>query len=197
MKDKNYKEVLDDIKSEFTNLLNTFSSELNSRLTLIEEESSNIDKKIQETINSFIQRKVILRLNPLENLKGEISKNIGDPKKDLSEELMNELKNSCEGLNNLWNKKGFKDWICSLFSSEKHLTTVIDMMVETLSNKFIYISDLLSEKCQLYKSKILCWLRNLQNSSLTEFSKTEATKWKELCLNYEKNRDNIKSAGFK
>ena len=195
LENKKYDDVLKEIKTEFNNSLKYFNTELNKKLDKIGEESLNIDKEIKKTLNSFIKR-TDLRLNPLKNLKEQISKNIGDPNKNLSDELYNELENSCEGLYNIWKRKDFKDWIFSLCSNEKYLTIVTDMMVETFIAKLEYLSNLINEKCHLYKSKILTWMKNVQKSSLFEFNESESKKWKQLCISYENTKQNIKDAGF-
>ena len=153
LKNKKYDKILNNIKSECQNSLKQFNPELITQINNIEEESLKIYTKVNKNINLLIQGKNC-HLKPVKSLKIEISKNLGNPKMDLSKELMNELVNSCEGLYNIWDRKGFKNWVYSLFSSENYLSNVTDMMIETFISKLKYLSNLIIDQCSSYKNKI-------------------------------------------
>ena len=195
LKNKKFDEVLNDIKSEINNSLRDVNSELNKNIDKFEEESSIYYNEIKVIINSFIGEKEC-HLKQMKSLRSEISKNIGNKNKDLSEELMNEFKNSCEGLYNIWNRKGFKNWISSLFSNEIYLSLVIDMMIETIMSKLNYLSKLISEQYELYKTQVMNSIKNSQKASLIEFSKSQLVKWELLRLSYGNIKSHIKDAGF-
>ena len=62
--------------------------------------------------------------------------------KSLDDQIFNEIIASCKNLKNIYNKKGFKNWLLSLFSKTHKLTNITKMII----NIFIYKIDFIREK---------------------------------------------------
>ena len=187
---KNYEEILEEINKEMNNNIGDLNKHIQDYLNLNDGESSKLIKEAQEILDKFMEGKNVISLTKL-GFKTYISKKIGNEKKDLGNELYNEIKNSCESLGNILAKKGFKEWFCSLFSNKAYLQNIIDMVVETFAKKIDYVLKLIDTESNNYLSQALTTIEHNVGSATLNFNDEQLKKWKELCSSYEKTREII------
>lgn len=104
---------------------------------------------------------------------------------------MEEIISRCECLSGIFYKKGFKEWFVSLISSEIYLQHVIDMIVETYSEKIKEFLDMIQKESINYLKQIMEIIDNNIKSSTMEFNDSQKEKWKILCESYEKTKSEI------
>ena len=104
---------------------------------------------------------------------------------------MEEIKSRCESLSNIFSKKGFKEWLISLISSTTYMTNVIDMIVETYSEKLAKFIEMIENESTKYLNQIINTIEHHIKASEMEFNDVQKKKWKELCNTYEKTKAKI------
>ena len=104
---------------------------------------------------------------------------------------MNEIKSRCESLSGIFDKKGFKEWFYSFFSSFYYLQNVIDMIVETYVSKIESFLIMIENESNNYLNQIIEKIDNYVSSSTMEFSDIQKKKWIELCDKYEITKGKI------
>ena len=138
--------------------------------------------KILEVINNFQEKKIEF-LNKY-SYKEYLSNVFGNGTKDLDSEIINEIKEKCESLNNIFDKKGFKEWLISFFSSKYYLQNIIDMLVDTISAKIQNFIDMIDEESNKYLTSIIEIINNYVNSATLTFNDNQKIKWKKICERY-------------
>jgi hypothetical protein len=189
LKSKNYNQILEEINDEMKSKLGNLASQIKDFINYNSEETSKIKTSAQRYIDCFSGRR-----NSLKNdfsFKKYISKDIGDENKDLNDDILNDIKHSCESLTNIFMKKGFKDWFYSLFSSKNYLENIIDMMIETFMSKIEYVFNVLQKSARSYLNDLTRLIDQNVNSVTMKFNDEQLVIWKSLCLNYEKTREII------
>ena len=189
LKSKNYSQILEEINDEMKSKLGNLASQIKDFINYNSEETSKIKISAQRYIDCFSGRR-----NSLKNdfsFKKYISKDIGDENKDLNDDILNDIKHSCESLTNIFMKKGFKDWFYSLFSSKNYLENIIDMMIETFMSKIEYVFNVLQKSAKSYLNDLTRLIDQNVNSVTMKFNDEQLVIWKSLCLNYEKTREII------
>ena len=146
-------------------------------------------KEIIEVINNFHEIKVESLTKY--NFKAHLSHYFGDGKKDLCDEIMEEIKNTCENLSGIFTRKGFKEWFISFFSSFTYMQHVIDMVIETYSLKIGEFLKMIEKESTNYLKQIIDKINYYITSSTTEFNDSQKRKWKQLCKAYEKTKAKI------
>jgi len=189
LKSKNYNQILEEINDEMKSKLGNLASQIKDFINYNNEETSKIKTSAKWHIDGFSGRKNSLK-NDF-NFKKYISKDIGDENKNLDDDILNEIKHSCESLTNIFMKKGFKDWFYSLFSSKNYLENIIDMMIETFMSKIEYAFNVLQKSVRSYLNDLNRLIEQNVNSVTMKFNDEQLVIWKSLCLNYEKTREII------
>ena len=189
LKSKKYTIILEEINEEIRSNLFNLSLQIKEFLNYNEIQTSVIYKSAKNIIYSFTKGKNDLKIDS--NFSNFISKEIGDENKELDKDIFNEIKNSCEGLSNIFMKKGFKDWFCSLFSSKIYLEKIIDMMIDTFMNKIGYSFKLLQSNAKNYLNDLKHNIEQNANSITLKLDEEQLGKWKDLCNSYEKTREII------
>ncbi len=187
---KNYGEILEEINKEMLNNTGELNAQIQEFLNHNDTECSKLFKEAKELITKFVEGKRDINLSKTE-FKNYISKKIGDEKKDLGNQIFEEIKNTCESLSNIYAKKGFKEWFCSLFSSISYLQNIIDMVVDTFAKKIEYILKIVSSESENYLNDGIRNIEHNVKSATLEFDDEQLKKWKELCDSYQKTREII------
>jgi F0F1-type ATP synthase delta subunit len=104
---------------------------------------------------------------------------------------MEEIKSRCESLSGIFQKKGFKEWFISFFSSFSYMQNVIDMVVETYSSKIEQFLKMIENKSIQYLEIIINKINHYINASKIDFNENQKEKWKKLCDLYEKTKTKI------
>ena len=173
-------EIFSSLESLHQKLIQYIQSNENSSFTLLSEAKNYIDE--------FEKKKKFV----VEKLKNYLSRELGNDKKNLQTEILNEIKNSCESLRDIISQKGFKEWFVSLFSSTRFLGNVIDIIIETFRQKKIGLNiNMIRNKIDEYlvgnSTKINNWIYCVT----LQFNEEQKKKWYELCKSYEKTREKI------
>jgi len=187
LKSKNYNQILEEINSEMKSKLENLASQIKSFIDYNNEETSRIKSSAKRYIDFFSGRK-----NSLKNdfsFKKYITKDIGDENKEIDKDIYNEIETSCESLTNIFMKKGFKDWFCSLFSSKNYLQNIIDMMIDTFMSKIEYVFKVLQKSIKNYLNDLNHLIDQNVNFVTMKFNDEQIEIWKSLCLSYEKTRE--------
>ena len=117
-----------------------------------------------------------------------MSKLLGNENKNFEEELIEELKNSCENSRSILFKKGVINWLNSLFSDFNYLDNIIDILIDTSSKSINSIFNLIKDEANNYFTKYLKNINLLVKSATLEFNDEQKNKWKKLCNSYEQRR---------
>jgi len=187
LKSKNYNQILEEINSEIKSKLENLASQIKSFIDYNNEETSRIKSSAKRYIDFFSGRK-----NSLKNdfsFKNYIAKEISDKNKEIDKDIYNEIETSCESLTNIFMKKGFKDWFCSLFSSKNYLQNIIDMMIDTFMSKIEYVFKVLQKNVKNYLNELIHLIDQNVNFVTMKFNDEQIEIWKSLCLSYEKTRE--------
>jgi hypothetical protein len=186
---RDYKEILNEINIEMEKNIKNLVNSIKNYLEKNDLKCFEIFKKIIDIINSFTEKKIDSFTKY--DFKAYLSNVFSDGKKDLNSEIMNEIRSRCESLSDIFNKKGFKEWFCSFFSSFYYLQNVIDMVVETYTSKIGSFLKMIENESNNYLNQLIEKIDNYVNSSTIEFSDIQKKKWTELCDKYEKTKGKI------
>ena len=189
LREQTYKEIVNEINSLLKDSIDKLIASFKIFLDSFDSKCSSLFKQIIDTINNFHENKVESLTKY--NFKAHLSNHFGDGKKELSDEIMEEIRSRCECLSGIFYKKGFKEWFVSLISSETYLQHVIDMIVETYSEKIKDFLEMIQEESINYLNQIMEKIDNNIKSSAMEFNDSQKEKWKRLCESYEKTKAEI------
>jgi len=184
-----YKEIVKQINIEMEKNVENLLKSIKDYLEKNDLKCLQIFVKMVDIINSFKDKKIDSFTKY--DFKSYLSIVFSDGKKDLNSEIMNEIRSRCESLSDIFEKKGFKEWFCSFFSSFYYLQNVIDMIVETYTSKIGSFLKMIENESNKYLNQIIEKIDNYINSSTMEFSDIQKKKWIELCDKYEKTKVKI------
>ena len=88
-------------------------------------------------------------------------------------------------------KKGVKEWFFSLFSSNKYMLNVIDMVVETYSSKIEDFLKMVEKESDEYLTKVIKKINYHIKSCTMEFNDNQRKKWNQIRDIYEKTKQKI------
>ena len=186
LKSKNYKEVLKEINDEIKSNLKDLSSQIKEFLNYNKNKTLEIYNSAKSILDIYAEGKNNFKINT--EIEKYISKEIGDENKKLDEDILDEIKNSCESLSNIFQKKGFMDWFSSLFSSKNYLENIIDMIIDTFINKVEHLFKVLRKTVKNYLNDLKYSIDQNANLVTMKFSEEQLIMWKDLCLSYEETR---------
>ena len=147
--------------------------------------------EVQEILKEFSEGKTSLEKK--DSFKKYFSSKVGDKVENLDEEILQELFNSCKSLSNIYESKGFKDWIFSAFSNEHHLKNMIEIIVKSLIKKMEYILVLIVEQLKIYLEDIFHSIDKSISLSTITFTNEQLSYWKEIKKFYESIKGEITS----
>jgi len=179
---KNDLALLNEINKEVENSIKDLTKNYLSFLEENDSKCKNIFKNILEVINNFQEKKIEF-LNK-HSYKQHLSNVFGTGKKDLDSEIIDEIKEKCESLKYIYEKKGFKEWFFSLLSSKYYLQNIIDMVVDTISAKIQNFIDMIDEESNSYLTSIIETINNYVRSATFKFNDNQKIKWKNICERY-------------
>ena len=116
--------------------------------------------------------------------KKYISDKISDGQKDLGNELYKEIQNNCESMFAIW-KKSRWEWLVSLFSNQKYLHNIIEIICDNFSERIEYVIKLIETESNNYLDEAKESIDlNVTNLTLS-FTNQQKDKWGELGLSYQ------------
>ncbi len=185
---KDYNHILEEINNEIFSNLKGLNNDISKYLKNNELESLEFIKIAKNIIKDF---SLDYNIYNFFNFNLYMSKALGDGKKDLEKQVLNELKSSCESSKNILFKKGIIEFFNSLFSDLKYLENIIDILIDTSLKKINFIFELINEESKNYLNKILHKIILLAKIATLEFDDDQQKKWKMLCNLYEETRKKI------
>ena len=187
LKSYNYKEVLDKINKEIKFNLKDIGPKIHDYIDKIDSESFVIIEKAKKSIEKFYNKYDL----ETKNLKSSISKKLGNINKDLGNEIVDELKSSCESSTHILFKKGIIEFLYSLVSSKSYLNNIINILKDYSLKKLNHIFNLLKKEIEKYLSNNITEINYRVKVATVEFTDEQKEKWKYLCELYGKNKNII------
>lgn len=117
--------------------------------------------------------------------------NIGDKNKNLIDEMYEEMINSPESLGKIFLRKGFVDWLYSLFSNYDYLWNIVDLLTQTYLGKINKIINLLYNQFDIYINSIIRYLKRIITISIRNFNKEQLLIFQDLKTFYETEKNEI------
>ena len=189
LKTKNYKEILEEINDEIKSKLKELLSQVKDFLNSNKDKSLEIYNSAKSILDAFSEGKSNFKINI--DFENYISKEIGDENKKLDDDIYDEIKNSCESLSNIFQKKGFMNWFSSLFSSKNYLENIIDMVLDTFMSKVEHLFKILKKTVKYYLNDLNHSIDQNVNLVTMKFNEEQSIMWEDLCLSYENTREII------
>ena len=178
LKNKKFKEIIKEISNE----IEINIKDLNKKIFgIINENDSILSKMIEEVgeiIKEFSEGKTSFEKK--ESFKLYFSSKVGDKAENLDEEILQELISSCKNLSNIYENKGFKEWLYSAFSNEHHLKNMIELTVKSLIKKLEYILILIIEQLKTYIEGIFRSIDKTISLSTITFTNEQLNYWNEI-----------------
>ena len=113
LKKYHYKSLITEINIRLEKYTNILIKNIQVYIENIDSKCNEIFKQVIGTINNFSEN--IIKNSNKYNYKHHLSNVFSNGEKDINTEIMTEIKEKCESLSNIWNKKGFKEWLLSFF----------------------------------------------------------------------------------
>ena len=191
LKIKNIKQIFDDIINEIKNNIKNLNEKLVGIVRTIDSDLSKISEDFQDILKKFSEGKT--SFDKLDSFTIYFSLKVGEKTGNLEEEILQELTNSCQNLSIIYEKKGFKDWLYSVFSNEHYLKNIIELLVNSFMKKMEYILVLISEQLKEYSEELFHSIEKSHSLATTTFTEEQLSYWKDIKQYYEANKDEIKS----
>ena len=169
-----YESIIKEINSEIEKNNKNFVKKYIEYLEENDLKCSKLFNETKEVINNFKINKII-NISKY-NFKQHLSNIFGDGKKDLNTEIMDEIQSRCQSLYDIFKKKGVKEWFFSLFSSNKYMLNVIDMVVETYSSKIEDFLKMVEKESDEYLTKVIKKINYHIKSCTMEFNDNQQKK---------------------
>ena len=189
LNDRNYEKIVKEINIELEKSIKELIESIKKFIESHDKKCTELFNEIKIAINNF--HKIKIESLTKYNFKAYLSNALGDGKKDLCDEIMEEIKSRCESLSGIFQKKGFKEWFISFFSSFSYMQNVIDMVVETYSSKIEQFLKMIENKSVKYLEIIINKINHYINASKIDFNENQKEKWEKLCNLYEKTKAKI------
>jgi hypothetical protein len=190
LKSKNYSIILEEINKELSSNLKGINASIDAFINFNQKQNEKLIKFKNEIFMelSLKDKKKYKIIHKYGNFKAYMSKLLGNESKNFEEELIEELKNSCENTRSILYKKGIINWLNSLFSDFNYLDNIIDILIDTSSKSINSIFNLIKNEANNYFITYLKNINLLVKSATLEFNEEQEKKWKKLCNSYEQRR---------
>ena len=194
LKSKNYSIILEEINKELSSNLKGINESIIAFLNFNENRNEKLIqfKKVIIKELSLKGKKKYRIISKYDSFRLYMSKLLGNENRNFEEELIEELKNSCENSRSILFKKGIINWFNSLFSDYNYLDNIIEILIDTSSKSINSAFDLIKNESNNYFTKSLKKINLLVKSATLEFNVEQEKKWKKLCDSYEQRRNKIK-----
>jgi len=187
LKSKSYDIILEEINRELSSNLKGINNSIDKFIYSNEQQNEKLNK-FEKKIIALNSKKNYKITNKYHNFRLYMSKLLGNENKNFEEELIEELKNSCENSRSILYKKGIINWFNSLFSDFNYLDNIIDILIDTSSKSINSTFNLIKDEANNYFTKYLKNINLLVKSATLEFNDEQKNKWKKLCNSYEQRR---------
>ena len=184
LKNQNYKEILNKINIEINNNIKNLMDGINRFLDDNDSNCINLKENTKSNIENFNEGKIKIIPIMESGFKKYISDKISDGQKDLGNELYKEIQNNCESMFAIW-KKSRWEWLVSLFSNQKYLHNIIEIICDNFSERIEYVIKLIETESNNYLDEAKESIDlNVTNLTLS-FTNQQKDKWGELGLSYQ------------
>ena len=188
LESKDYTNILEEINKQISAKLIGLNKEIIEYLKFNEKQNYKLSEMGKRIIINFSLKKYSKLEN---NFMSYMSKKLGNGENDFENQILVELKNSCENTTNILFKKGIKEWFNSLFSDLSYLENIIDILIDTSLKKINFIFDLIKDQSIYCLKRSVKKIVFLAKAATLEFNDEQKNKWKELCISYEKTREKL------
>ena len=125
------------------------------------------------------------------------SKIFSNSNNNLGEEILHEIKISCQSLSTIYEKKGFIEWFSSFIFDYKRLINFYDIILNTFINKIEYILKSMKEQYENYINNLIDLITFRANSTTIEFTEEQKKIWESLIDVYQDIRSSIIDIKFR
>ena len=191
LENKKFKEIINEINNEIEINIKDLNKNILEIINMFDSTICQMIGEVQEILKEFSEGKTSLEKK--DSFKKYFSSKVGDKVENLDEEILQELFNSCKSLSNIYESKGFKDWIFSAFSNEHHLKNMIEIIVKSLIKKMEYILVLIVEQLKIYLEDIFHSIDKSISLSTITFTNEQLSYWKKKKKFYESIKGEITS----
>ena len=188
LKFKNCKEILKEINGEIKNNISELKDKFSNFIKNIDMKSKELIDNAKDIFKKFYIKNTELKFKNFENFFLE---NIGDKNKNLIDEMYEEMINSTESLGKIFLRKGFVDWLYSLFSNYDYLWNIVDLLTQTYLGKINKIINLLYNQFDIYINSIIRYLKRIITISIRNFNKEQLLIFQDLKTFYETEKNEI------
>ena len=188
LKFKNCEEILKEINGEIKNNISELKDKFSNFIKNIDMKSKELIDNAKDIFKKFYIKNTELKFKNFENFFLE---NIGDKNKNLIDEMYEEMINSTESLGKIFLRKGFVDWLYSLFSNYDYLWNIVDLLTQTYLGKINKIINLLYNQFDIYINSIIRYLKRIITISIRNFNKEQLLIFQDLKTFYETEKNEI------
>ena len=94
-------------------------------------------------------------------------------------------------MSNIYMKKGIFDWFNSLLSYKKYLENIINIMIDTSTNKLEFIFKVLQTSVNNYFKNLINLIEQNVIIVTMKYNEKQIENWKSICLSFEETRKQI------
>ena len=183
----NYKEIINEIDKEINDNLEELNNKIQEFLENTNSEIDEINKMFINTIHSYSGE---ISIKNLQSFKDYFSIKVVGKEADLAKEIFKEIKLSTLNLENIYEEKGFKEWIKSPFSTIKYFQNSLDIILNSFSKKIDYIIYLIIEELTKFIEKAYKDFNEIYKIC-TKYAREISDSFNQLQIFYEEQKHKI------
>jgi len=187
----NYRDILGNIKLSIENIIKKMNSEIDDILSNIDSSIISFYEECQKQLSNFSGRKFNWKI--MKNYKDFLLTKMGVDNQNLNIQICNEIITSIN-LSNIYNSKGFKELMKSIFSENHLIHNKINILKDKLFQELEKLVNNLNEHSRSYMQLILDSINILLEISTIEFSDDQSIIWEEIEKYYNIIKNKIKKS---
>ena len=187
----NYRDILGNINLSIENIIKKMNSEIDDILSNIDSSIISFYEECQKQLSNFSGRKFNWKI--MKNFKDFLLTKMGVDNQNLNIQICNEIITSIN-LSNIYNSKGFKELMKSIFSENHLIHNKIDILKDKLFQELEKLVNNLNEHSRSYMQLILDSINILLEISTIEFSDDQSIIWEEIEKYYNIIKNKIKKS---
>ena len=94
-------------------------------------------------------------------------------------------------MSNIYMKKGIFDWFNSLLSYKKYIENIINIMIDTSTNKLEFALKVLQISVKNYLQNLIRLIEQNVRLVTMKYNEKQLENWKSICLSFEETRKQI------
>ena len=186
----NYRDILENINMSIKNKIKKMNSEIDDILSNINSSILSFYEECLKQISNFSGRKFDWKI--IINFKDFLLAKMGVGNQNLNIQICNEIITNIN-LSNIYNSKGFKELMKSIFSENHLLYNKIDILKDKLFQELDNLVNNVNEHSRSYMQLILDSINISLEISTIEFSDDQSIIWEEIGKYYNIIKNKIKN----